>query len=462
MDKPVPLNLTTTVHLIVLTTVSLAQCADLQLRSATYLRSPQADEACAIDIAPDKSIVFAGRIPDSNFGVAPTELLGGGSGVVIRFNAAGTQVLSVTRIGQSVDDMEVNRSNGQIAAIGEFGAVLLSSDANEILWHSKLEPAGGGAVASNGRRIAIGSKGSVAALHGKRVTIFRSNGSVGSFILHQNSYVEDVALDDDTGRVFVVGFDNERLSALNKGCPNCPVQIAFMYCYDLKGNRAWTNYDWAGEECDNGNEADSRGLRIAMGRDGKLVFGAESAGGNSIFRWSPRKLGEKNHAAGDKFHNAYNTAANHISYYARLDPATGELLKGQFLLARLANNKGNAVRMHAVAADEQGNVCVTGVSTFNMDKDNLPTVLGQVVAPAGGFVLVVNPDFSRRLLWTTFETNAYASTPRAIVAANGAIAIASTVTKDAMLTHNAVQKDANSPSKESPDAYIAVWTLDGQ
>ena len=90
--------------------------------------------------------------------------------------------------------------------------------------------------------------------------------------------------------------------------------------------------------------------------------------------------------------------------------------------------------MHAVADDEQGNVCVTGVSTFNMDKDNLPTLLGQVVAPAGGFVLVVNPDFSRRLLWTTFEADAYASAPRAVAAANGAIAIASNVTKDAMLT----------------------------
>jgi DNA-binding beta-propeller fold protein YncE len=460
MDKP--LNLTTAVALIALATASVAQCADMQLQSATYLGGLQADEACAIDIAPDRSIVFAGKIPDSNFAAAPTELLGGGSGIVIRFNATGTQVLSVTRIGQSVDDMEINRSNGQVAVIGEFGAALLSSDANEVLWHRKLDPDGGGAVASNGRRIAIGNKGSVAALHGKRVTIFADNGTLLSLILPGKSYVEDVAIDDDTGRVFVVGFDNERLSALNKGCPNCPVQIAFMHCYDLKANRVWSNYDWTGAECDNGNEADSRGLRIAMGRDGKLIFGAESAGGNSIFRFNPRKLGEENQVIGDKYNHPYNTAANHISYYARLDPATGELLKGQFLLARKSDNRGNAVRMKAVAADEQGNVYVAGVSTYSMDEKSLPTVAGKTVVPAGGFVLVVSPDFSSRLLWTTFETDSYASTPKAIAAAAGAAVIASDAQKDAMVTLAAIQKEANNPSKDSPDAYLAVWNTTDQ
>lgn len=462
MNRSMSLYLPVFLALTILAMTQPANCADLQLQAAAYLGGPQADEASAIDIAPDKTIVFAGTIPGNNFGKTPITLLNGGNGVIIRFNSTGTEVLSVTRIGGSVDDMEIDGTAGRIAVIGDFGAALLSPNADKILWHKTLDPAGGGAVASPGRRIAVGSKGTVAALHGKAVTVFDQKGQqLGDWKL-SNSYVEDVAIDETSLSVFVVGFDNKRLSSANTGCPGCPVQVAFMFSYGYDGNRKWTNWNYSGADCDNGNEADSRGLRVAMGRDGKLYFGAESAGGNSIFRWNPRKLGEKNQIAGDKFHNPYNTAANHISYYARLDPATGELLKGQFLLARLANNKGNAVRMHAVAADEQGNVCVTGVSTFNMDKDNLPTVLGQAVASAGGFVLVVNPDFSRRLLWTTFETDAYTSTPRAIAAANGAIAIASNVTKDAMLTHNAVQKNANSPSKESPDAYVAVWPIDGR
>ncbi|MBN2270197.1 MAG: hypothetical protein JXN61_06260 [Sedimentisphaerales bacterium] len=462
MNNRISLHLSNSLALVILAMAQVVHCADLKLSGATYLGGPQADEASAIDVAPDKSIVFAGKILGDKFGKTPTALLGGGSGVVIRFNATGAEVLSLTRIGGSVDDMEVNRSNGQIAVIGDFGAALLSPDANEILWHRKLDPDGGGAVASNGRRIAIGNKATVAALHGKRVTIFKSNGFVGSFILHRNSYVEDVAVDDDTGRVVVVGFDNKRLSALNKSCPNCPVQVAFMYAYDLKGNRAWTNYEWTGNECDNGNEADSRGLRIALGRDGKLVFGAESAGGNSIFRFNPRKLGEQNQVIGDKYNHPYNTAANHISYYARLDPATGELLKGQFLLARKGDNRGNAVRMAAVAADEKGNVYVAGVATYSMDEQNLPTVEGKAVAQAGGFVLVVSPDFSKRLLWTTFETDSYASTPKAIAAATGTAAIASDAQKDAMVTVAPIQKEAGNPSKDSPDVYLAVWSTDGQ
>jgi threonine dehydrogenase-like Zn-dependent dehydrogenase len=172
-------------------------------------------------LRPDKSIVFAGKIHGGKFGKTPTELLGGGSGAVIRFDATGAEVLSATRIGDSVDDMEVNKSNGQIAIIGDFGAALLWPDAAGVFWHKKL-------------------------------------------------------------------------------------------------------------------------------------------------------------------------------------------------------------------------------------------------SPAGGFVLVVSPDFSKRLLWTTFEMDSYASTPKAIAAAAGAAVIASDAQKDAMVTLAAIQKEANNPSKDSPDAYLAVWNTDGQ
>lgn len=194
-----------------------------------------------------------------------------------------------------------------------------------------------------------------------------------------------------------------------------------------------------------------------MGRDGKLYLGGESAGGNSLFRWNPRKLGQSNQVKGDKFHHLYNTAANHISYYARLDPAAGELLKGQFILARLSSNKGNAVRMHAITTDEDGNVDVGGVSTFALDKKNLPTVAGDSVAPAGGFVLVVSSDFSERLLWTTFEKEAYTSTVKAVALGNGIAAIASNAEKDAIITHNAVQKHPNNLTENRGKAYIAIW-----
>ena len=31
-----------------------------------------------------------------------------------------------------------------------------------------------------------------------------------------------------------------------------------------------------------------------------------------------------------------------------------------------------------------------------------------------------------------------------------------------MVTHAAIQKTANNPSKDSPDAYMAVWAADGK
>jgi hypothetical protein len=225
---------------LVLTILAMTQpanCADLQLQAATYLGGSQADEASAIDIAPDKTIIFAGTIQGNNFGKTPITLLNGGNGVIIRFNSTGTEVLSVTRIGGSVDDMEIDRTTGQIAVSGDFGAALLSPNADKILWHKTLDPAGGGAVTSPGRRIAVGGKGTVAALHGKAVTVFDQKGQqMGDWKL-SNSYVEDVAIDETSQSVFVVGFDNKRLSSANTGCPGCPVQVAFMFSYGYDGNR---------------------------------------------------------------------------------------------------------------------------------------------------------------------------------------------------------------------------------
>ena len=114
--------------------------------------------------------------------------------------------------------------------------------------------------------------------------------------------------------------------------------------------------------------------------------------------------------------------------------------------------------MHAITADEDGNVYVGGISTFAPDKENLPTVAGESVAPAGGFVLVIRSDFSERLLWTTFEKEAYTSTVKAVAVGNGIAAIASNAEKDAMITHNATQKKPNNLSKDRPDAYMAVWS----
>jgi hypothetical protein len=80
-----------------------------------------------MDVAPDKTIVFVGVVKRNDFGKILTRLLKGGSDVVLRFNSMGKQVLSVARTGNTVDDMEVNRTSGRTAVIVDFGLAALGS-----------------------------------------------------------------------------------------------------------------------------------------------------------------------------------------------------------------------------------------------------------------------------------------------------------------------------------------------
>jgi hypothetical protein len=225
----------------------------------------------------------------------------------------------------------------------------------------------------------------------------------------------DVALDSQTQSVFATGMDNKKLPADNT-LPGAPVQVAYLYAYgyDL-GVRKWTNWNYSGLDL-NGQEADTRGYRVAMGRDNKLYFLGENAGGNSIFRWNPRSpIGTLPDGRNglletscecwvqyDQFSQPFNTASPHFAYYARLEPATGTILKGQFIIPRLPNTKSNTFRVRAIAADETGQVVIGGISAFGIENRTAKRVAGQNSNEYGGAdltVFIASSNFSTRIAW---------------------------------------------------------------
>jgi len=112
-----------------------AHAADFKVRTATYIGGPaEADAWNAVDIAPDGNIVLAGRLPDKNpGGVKAAWLMAGGDGVVLRVAPSGTNVLSMARIGDYIDDMQVGEG-GRIVITGSFGVGVLSTNATKLLW----------------------------------------------------------------------------------------------------------------------------------------------------------------------------------------------------------------------------------------------------------------------------------------------------------------------------------------
>jgi hypothetical protein len=419
---------------------------NLQVATASYLGST-GTLATTVDVAPDGTTVFGGllvREPGDNSelslpgGAPPVSLLGGGSGVIVRLAGAGgaPHVLSVTRLSGAVEEVRVNGA-GQIAACGEFGVAVLDSTAGTVQWVDRP-----GAV----RRCAFADDGSLVALAGQSVFVYGAGGGLIASWSVGGTAQSDVALDAARGLVFATGHTNRRTPQGE------PVQVAFVRAWTLAGVPAWTAYDAAADRL-GGAAGDTRGVRVSLGRDGKLYFAAESAGGNSVFSRQPGNpasaLSAEQLVQTDLFTDpTFNTQRNHITWFGRYNPADGSLEKGQFVLARLddASQRGSSIRPRSIAADEDGRVYLAGATNASIQDRDVRTISGAAVGPYGGgeaFLLVVQPDLRQRAVWTTFTAPApsgsdqtHESVATAVGVRNGIAALTATVSRGGLLTFN--------------------------
>ncbi|MGH2354834.1 MAG: hypothetical protein ACRDJN_24765 [Chloroflexota bacterium] len=483
---------------------------NLEVTTATYLGGAGA-QAAAVDVAPDGGVIFggvwpraratggdpstghlAGQMADSGYasGLETVSLLGGGDGVVVRVAAGppsgmgsatptpatphGAEavgvtaptapvVLSVTRIGASVDDLKVN-AGGAIAACGDFGVAVLDPTASAVLWADDPGPV---------RRCAFGDDGTVAALAGHSVYVYGSGGGMLGNWSAGVSHHNDVAIDSGRNAVITTGYTNRRTAR------GLRVQVAFLRAWSYSGVLRWSNYDVPADQLWP-LVADTRGVRVSMGRDGKLYFAGESAGGDSIFSRSPAEpgagaaLSDEQLARTDAFTIPYNTRSNHITWFGRYDPADGTLERGQFLLARLdsGDRRGNTIRPRAIMADETGRVYLAGVTTSSIHNRDDQSIAGTQVGPYTGseaFVLVVQPDFRERVVWTPFTAPIPAgadpthdSAATGIGLRDGVVAVAATLNRGALLTYNPLPGivSLDEAAREASPSLLATATPD--
>ena len=420
----------------------------LDSQTATYFGTGNTDTVNAVEIAADCSVLVAGRIGALDGATTPQPLVQSvtsSTGIFAELIYDGRAVRRQRSFGTVINDLATN-AVGDVLIGGDAGLVRLSANLHTVAWSKTALGAAS--------RVALGNDGIAAALFGKTLRIFDAQGNELANRTFGDSGVNDLAVDN--AGVYVTGF------AQRDGGPCSQLQVAWVRAYAKTGTERWKAWDWTHAEAaaTDSSCADTRGMRIAVGQDGGLYFAGESAGGNTIYRRQSRALAETApNVATDPYNTGYNTASNHITYIARIDPADGRVQTGQLLLARLPDTKGNTIRPRAITADEQGRVYVAGVSTCCTENRSALTLNGAPLAAyAGGdpFILVLSADLRTRRLWFS-AANGGKGEALGVAASRGLAALGSRSDAAPMALDRAVQ--AARPAAATTGGHVMTWSI---
>ena len=426
----------------------MVSASTLGSQTASYFGTGTTDTVTAVEIAADCSVLVAGRIGALDGMAAPQPLVQGvasSTGMLAELIYDGRFVRRQRSFGTVINDLSTNASDDLLIG-GDAGLARLSANLHSVLWSKTTLGAAS--------RVALGNDGTAAALFGKTLRIFDAQGIELANRAFGDSEVNDVAI--DASGVYVTGF------AQRDGGPCSQLQVAWVRSYTRTGAERWKAWDWTHAEAaaTSSSCADSRGLRIAIGRDGGLYFAGESAGGNTIYRYQSKSLTENApNVATDAYNSAYNTASNHITYIAKLDPADGRVQTGQLILSRLSSGKGNTIRPRAITADEQGRVYVAGVSACcTQNRSGLIFNNATMVDYAGGdpFVLVLSTDLRTRHLWFS-AANGGNGEALGIAASRGLAALGSRANAAPMAIDRALQ--ATRPATATTGGHVMTWSV---
>lgn len=421
---------------------------------ATYFGGSGEATIRAVD-ASDAGFFVAGKAPGfTPAGVTPTDLLGGGDGLVTLFDTAGTPT-AAARFPGEVLDMETNNA-GSVVVCGSFGIAAVNATLTDVLYSVNSI----GAVS----RCAIGDDSISAGVAGSSIYVYDIGGTQqGTWESGGGSRsFSDVAVHSSSQTIIEAG--------MNQAAGD--LQVAFFKGRSYTGDVKWTNYDFSASEVKSANlAADSRGERVAIGEDGKLYFSGYVDGGNAIYGRNPRDISQVLSSSQlvktDNYNNPFNiSGAKALGWYGRFDPATGLLDRGQFLLTRLSDGKGNSISIKTITAATDGTLYIGGETYASIENRASLQVSGTTIGGyAGGepFVLVVTPDLSKRLFWTSFAApgkSAGGSPAYGVTVRGSRAALGITLKLDSGQRGITVNASQTNIGGGTSDGYLVFWQND--
>lgn len=423
---------------------------NLPANQATYLGGSGGDTITAVDSS-DTAFYVAGKAPDfTPAGIVPAAPLGSGEGLVMVYNSDGAPIAAARFPGEVVD-LEANKS-GNVVVCGSFGIAVLDSMLMTVSYSQTADV----------KRCTIGDDGTSAGINGNTITVYSLDGTPQGTWDSGNLY--DLAIHSASQTVIETGY---RQAASD-------LQVAFLIGRSYTGIEKWKNYDFSASAVKGANlGADSRGERVAIGNDDQLYFAGYVDGGNAIYGRSPRNISQPLSGTQliktDAYNDPFNiSGAKALGWYGRFNPATGELDRGQFLLTRLSDGKSNSIGIRAITADTNGMVYLGGEAYASIENRNNLKVGGiSVGAYSGGepFALVVSPDLTNRLFWTSFAAtgaSAGSSPVHGVAVLDNRAALGATLKLDSgqrAITLNAPQPNIGGGTS---DGYIVFWQNDLQ
>jgi hypothetical protein len=434
----------------------------VSVETASYIGAGGADGLNGVCITHGGTIVAAGKLDGEISAVTQRVIDKGTSGALIGFSPDASSILSITRIGTSVSDIECG-VQGEVAVCGDFGVALFDSDPLVFRWQKSFDTP----VA----RIAVGSDGTLGIIRGNRLEVLDSAGALLGSVSVRARMLNDIIVDSKNRQVIVTGFNNKY------GYSN-PVQVAFIHSfpYDCAGKN-WTAYDWPGEWLDGddpvhnelGNMmADTRGYRLALGPAGHFYYAGECAGGNTMYMFSPVRWGEKIELVHhDEYSHGYNLSTDHVTFIGKYRCSDGEVVTGTFLIPRRpwsgrGTGKGETCRPRGIDIADDGTVYVCGRNGCCIQYRDSMTVNGIPLAPNDNselYVCVLSADFSRRLMWANFSTGQAADLGCGwgIAVGDERAVCAGTVAGPSVAVDPCIDKRA--PDAEQTDGYLIGFPL---
>ena len=369
------------------------------------------DEIRGIIFQKNGTIILAANMGNLSHLNPPTKYLNGAttdsSGVIIRLSSNGQKILSMTRLCSKIADISKDGNDNLYVAASKSGVFKLNATADTIRWRKTFSKTvhriDAGISGKNVCMTANETDINDGTLTGTANYLYDENGT----LIHQYSgvsqYGADVAIDEASQTVILVGFKNFNTYDRKGGTQVLPVYVPVLRGRAYDGTTKYVGYDWSSDTTSsrwinnsNNNMADARLNRCVIGQDGKLYIGGQVYGGNHVFRYSPYDIYQPAVlVGGDNYFTLSNTGTETHVYVGRYDPATGIKDRGQTFTARLPNTKGNSVFIEkgGLDADSSGRIYLTGTSAWGLPltTDYIP---GEYTG--GAYMLVLSPNMAVR------------------------------------------------------------------